>query len=169
MGKPAAFIPETIELMKAINDGEDWDIYHVYTWYANNRPSIGKGSRVPVPEWLNWDLWQGPAPRADYSDIYVHYNWHWFWDWGTGESCNNGAHELDIGRWAVGGEFPSVSMSMHLASSIATTIGKCMTPWRRNSLLPVTRPWWEGTAATTSRSSVAVAAPDLRHRGPCYR
>lgn len=106
MGNQQRSSLETIELMKAINDGELGDIYHVYTWYANNRPSIGKGSRVPVPEWLNWDLWQGPAPRADYSDIYVHYNWHWFWDWGTGESCNNGAHELDIGRWAVGGEFP---------------------------------------------------------------
>ncbi|MCB0374242.1 MAG: Gfo/Idh/MocA family oxidoreductase, partial [Muricauda sp.] len=85
MGNQQRSSLETIELMKAINDGELGDIYHVYTWYANNRPSIGKGSRVPVPEWLNWDLWQGPAPRADYSDIYVHYNWHWFWDWGTGE------------------------------------------------------------------------------------
>src|SRR5690606_41332194 len=33
------------------------------TWYTNNRPSIGIGKKVAVPEWLNFDLWQGPAPR----------------------------------------------------------------------------------------------------------
>src|SRR5690606_8828109 len=50
--------------------------------------------------------WQGPAPRRDFSDTYVHYNWHWFWHWGTGEIHNNGLHELDICRWAMGVDAP---------------------------------------------------------------
>ena len=97
---------ESIELIDRIRSGELGDIYKVHTWYANNRGTIGNGKVVPVPEWLDWDLWQGPAPRRAYQDNVVHYNWHWFWDWGTGETCNNAMHEFDIARWGIGGDFP---------------------------------------------------------------
>jgi predicted dehydrogenase len=59
-----------------------------------------------VPEYLDWDLWQGPAPRTAYRDNVHPYNWHWFWNWGTGEALNNGVHFLDLARWALGGEYP---------------------------------------------------------------
>jgi len=32
----------------------------------------------------------------------VHYNWHWFPPLGTGEIANNGTHEIDVCRWALG-------------------------------------------------------------------
>ncbi|MCW8848819.1 MAG: hypothetical protein OQJ81_02480, partial [Melioribacteraceae bacterium] len=35
------------------------------------------------------------------------YNWHWFWRWGTGETLNNGTHEVDICRWALDVEYPN--------------------------------------------------------------
>jgi predicted dehydrogenase len=59
-----------------------------------------------VPEWLDYDLWQGPAPRTPYRDNVVHYNWHWFWHWGTGEINNNASHEIDISRWALEVDLP---------------------------------------------------------------
>ena len=97
---------ESIELIDRVRGGELGEIYKVYTWYGNARGTIGNGKITPVPEWLDWDLWQGPAPRRDYRDNLVHYNWHWFWHWGTGETCNNAMHEFDIGRWGIGGDFP---------------------------------------------------------------
>jgi len=82
-------------------------------WYMSNRPSIGVGRRTAVPEWLDWDLWQGPAPREDFRDNIVHYNWHWFRKWGTAEMGNNAPHFADVARWALGiDSFPeSVSCS----------------------------------------------------------
>ncbi len=81
--------------------------YFARTWYANNRPSIGVGQQIAVPEWLDYDLWQGPAPRKAYMDNYLHYNWHWFWHWGTGEALNNGIHFVDLARWGLQVDFPT--------------------------------------------------------------
>ena len=63
--------------------------------------SIGVGKEISVPKTLDWDLWQGPAPRQIYKDNIHPYNWHWFRKWGTGEMHNNGTHEVDICRWAL--------------------------------------------------------------------
>lgn len=59
-----------------------------------------------MPEWLDWDIWQGPATRVPFHDNYVHYNWHWFWHWGTGEALNNGTHMVDILRWGMEEDYP---------------------------------------------------------------
>ena len=64
------------------------------------------GERGAVPAQLDWDLWQGPAPRVAYRDNVQPYNWHWFKVWGTGETLNNGTHEIDVCRWALGVDFP---------------------------------------------------------------
>lgn len=80
--------------------------YFAKAWYSNNRPTIGRGKEAPVPSWLNYELWQGPAPRRPFRDNLIHYNWHWFWNWGTGEALNNGTHMVDLARWGLGVEFP---------------------------------------------------------------
>lgn len=106
IGNQQRSAPTSIELKEKIDQGIIGDAYYAKSWYSNNRTSIGKGKSVPVPEWLDWELWQGPAPRKEFKDNYVHYNWHWFWHWGTGEINNNGLHELDIARWMLGLELP---------------------------------------------------------------
>jgi predicted dehydrogenase len=96
----------TIEIIKKIQEGLIGKPYFGKCWYSNTRKSIGIGKVVPVPEYLDWDLWQGPAPRRAYKDNIHPYNWHWFWHWGTGETLNNGSHEVDICRWALGVDYP---------------------------------------------------------------
>jgi len=98
--------PRFFEAIDVLRGGAIGTPYHARTWYANTRTGIGKGKPVAVPTNLDWDLWQGPAPRAPYRDNVVHYNWHWFKRWGTGEICNNGTHEIDVARWLLGVDYP---------------------------------------------------------------
>ncbi|PKL81480.1 MAG: gfo/Idh/MocA family oxidoreductase, partial [Ignavibacteriae bacterium HGW-Ignavibacteriae-3] len=112
LGNQQRSSPHTIEIMKKIHEGIIGTPYLGKAWYSNTRGTIGTGKVVPVPEYLDWDLWQGPGPRTDYKDNVHPYNWHWFWHWGTGETLNNGTHEVDLCRWALGVDYPnSVSAS----------------------------------------------------------
>lgn len=103
--------PRLIEAVQAIRDGTIGKPYLGRAWYANTRTGIGHGKVVPVPGNLDYELWQGPAPRTPYRDNVIHYNWHWFKRWGTGEICNNGTHEIDVCRWAMGADYPIRVMS----------------------------------------------------------
>lgn len=95
------------QMIQEIREGLIGDVYFARAWYSRKREPIGFGKVVPVPSYLDWDLWQGPAPRTAYRNNVHTYNWHWFWNWGTGEALNNGTHELDVARWALGVDYPS--------------------------------------------------------------
>ena len=107
MGTQQRSSPHTIEIVEKIHNGLVGRAYFAKCWYNNTRKSIGIGKEVPVPPQLDWDLWQGPAPRQPYKDNVQPYNWHWFKIYGTGETLNNGTHEVDVCRWALGVDLPN--------------------------------------------------------------
>lgn len=106
MGTQQRSSPHTIEIVEKIHAGAIGRPYYAKAWYSNVRKSIGVGKEAPVPPQLDWDLWQGPAPRRPYKDNIHPYNWHWFRVYGTGETLNNGTHEVDVCRWALGVDYP---------------------------------------------------------------
>jgi len=106
MGTQQRSSPHTIEIVEKIRTGVIGRPYLAKAWYVNVRKSIGTGKEVAVPPQLDWDLWQGPAPRRVYKDNVHPYNWHWFKNYGTGEALNNGTHEVDVCRWALGVDYP---------------------------------------------------------------
>lgn len=106
MGSQRRSIPGYIEAVQKLHAGVIGNVYLSRSWYNNLRPPIGHGKEAPVPSTLNYELWQGPAPRQPYVDNRLPYNWHWFWTYGNGELGNNGVHTLDVSRWGLGVEFP---------------------------------------------------------------
>lgn len=99
------------QAIREIHEGVIGNVYYANSWYVNARPSIGFGKKVSPPAELDFDLWQGPAPRKSYQDNIHPYEWHWFWHWGTGELLNNGTHFLDLMRWGMQVDYPTYVVS----------------------------------------------------------
>ena len=102
--RSVAHVAEAIEQIRA---GELGRVYLAQSWYGNKRGTIGSAKELSVPEGLDFDLWQGPAPRRPFRPNFLHYHWHWFWHWGNGELGNNGVHYLDIIRWGLEVDYPT--------------------------------------------------------------
>ena len=107
MGVQQRSSTHTIEIINEIHQGVIGTPYKAVAFYTNARGSSPVQKKVAVPEGLDWDLFQGPAPRRDYTEETWDYNWHWYgWDYGTTESGNNGTHEFDVARWALQVDYP---------------------------------------------------------------
>jgi predicted dehydrogenase len=61
----------------------------------------------PVPPWLDWDLWIGPAPMRPFNNVYIPGNkWYRWWDFGNGTMSDLGSHYNDLPFWALNLDAP---------------------------------------------------------------
>jgi predicted dehydrogenase len=90
-----------VELIRAGIIGK---VKEVHAW--TNRPIWPQGfkdrpAKEPVPEWLDWEQWIGPAPFTDYSSNIAPFAWRGWWDYGTGALGDMACHIMDMGYWAL--------------------------------------------------------------------
>lgn len=108
MGNQQRSSGHTIEIINEIHNGIIGVPYRAVAFYLNKRGEVPVQKKAPAPAGLDWDLFQGPAPRRDYTIETWDYNWHWYgWDYGTAETGNNATHELDVARWALKVDLPN--------------------------------------------------------------
>ena len=62
---------------------------------ANNGPRF-------VPATVDYDRWLGPVAYQPLDRRQLHYDWHWNLKTGNGDLGNQGIHQMDIARWALG-------------------------------------------------------------------
>jgi predicted dehydrogenase len=66
--------------------------------YVTERPTHA----MSIPQGLDWDLWLGPAPERDFSDVYYPGpRWYRWWDYGNGTMSDLGSHWNDLPFWAL--------------------------------------------------------------------
>ncbi|MBZ5618281.1 MAG: Gfo/Idh/MocA family oxidoreductase [Acidobacteriia bacterium] len=95
------------EAIGHIREGLIGDVYMARSLTFKWRDTIGRKPVEPVPAGVHYDLWLGPAPAHAFTQNRFHYNWHWFWDYGNGDLGNQGIHQVDVARWALGVKYPT--------------------------------------------------------------
>jgi predicted dehydrogenase len=91
------------EAIQWVREGHIGKIVRARGFCYKRRPSIGKvDGPQPIPPNIDYDVWCGPAPKEPLMRKRLHYDWHWVWPTGNGDLGNQGIHQMDLCRWALG-------------------------------------------------------------------
>ncbi len=86
-----------------IKAGAIGDVSEVHIW--TNRPVWPQGGsrppEAPVPEFLDWQSWLGPAPERPYGNGYHPFAWRGYWDFGTGALGDMACHTMNMAFMAL--------------------------------------------------------------------
>ena len=107
LGTQSRSRPSTMRAIELIRSGRIGKTLMAKAWDVQLRDNIGHKNDAPAPPTVDFDTWNGPAPLLPFNENRFHYTWHWNWNYGTGDIGNDGVHQMDIARWALGVETPS--------------------------------------------------------------
>jgi len=107
------------EAIKLLHDGLLGEITHSENFYANYmRPAVVDPTR-PVPETLDWELFQGPAKRHSYSPTRQR-GWRAYYDYGGGMITDWGVHLVDTSHWGMQADSKIAKMTSSSSSYLKT-------------------------------------------------
>ena len=88
------------ESIKLLQDGYIGPITHTTNIYNNYmRPAVVDPVQ-PVPDTLDWEMFQGPAKRHEYAPSRQR-GWRAYYDYGGGMITDWGVHLVDISQWGM--------------------------------------------------------------------
>ncbi len=150
MGNQAHGYDSMRRMVELVRAGIIGDVTEVHTW--TNRPIWPQAlphfpAKEPVPEFINWDLWVGPAPFHEYSSKILPFNWRGYWDYGTGALGDMACHVMDMSYWALELGSPSTVEAVTSGTTeVSPPIWSTITyefPARGNKS-PVKYVWYDG-------------------------
>jgi predicted dehydrogenase len=97
----------TRQAIEYVHSGKIGKVVAAKAWDVQKRADIGHKPDSPVPAGVDYETWVGPAMWMPFNENRFHYTWHWNWNFGTGDAGNDGAHQIDMARWALGVETPT--------------------------------------------------------------
>lgn len=144
---------ETTRICKEwLNAGLIGDVKRVDIW--TNRPIWPQGCKKPkaepIPSELDWNLWQGVAPKTEYSSAYLPFNWRGWWAYGCGAIGDMGCHTMDAAYWALDLRAPTrvelikTSGDGNELSPPTGSVVRFYFP-KRGNLCECVMTWYEGT------------------------
>lgn len=92
------------QLCEMVWNGDIGQVKEVHLW--TDRPIWPQGIPAPteaaeIPETLDWDVWQGPAPERAYSPKYLPFTWRGWKPYGCGALGDMACHIADPANWAL--------------------------------------------------------------------
>jgi len=88
-------------VVEIIQAGAIGKVHTVRLWKTGFSPGMGHPTPQTPPPTLNWDMWLGPAPYADYVPERCHLNYRYFLDYSGGIFADFWCHIADVAWWAV--------------------------------------------------------------------
>jgi predicted dehydrogenase len=129
MGNQGASGDGVRQLREWFNAGIIGDVHTIYCF--TDRPVWPQGiewsGKVPVPAELDWNLWQGNAPRKDFIENLVPFNWRGWWNYGTGALGDMGCHIIEAPYRVLGLKYP-VSAECSVANRYVRNWTRAYTP-----------------------------------------
>ncbi len=92
------------ENAKRVQDGMIGDVYHVECVYQGNY-TRDPGPATAPPADLDWEMFQGPAPRRPYTQARQR-SWRAFYDYSGGTLLDWGTHLTDVAHWYMNSQEP---------------------------------------------------------------
>ncbi len=70
--------------------------------FVRLKSSRGPFKTMAPPQELDWNMWLGQAPVAQYCPQRYYYHWRWWFEYSGGQATDWGMHHTDIAVWAMG-------------------------------------------------------------------
>lgn len=112
VGSQLPSLPVTQSFHDYVQSGKLGRVLMAKVWNVQLRRNIGHKEDEPVPPGIEYEIWTGPLPRLPFNRNRFHGTVNWHWHYGAGDIGNDGVHELDIARRALGVDLPTTISGM---------------------------------------------------------
>ncbi len=105
VGTQTRSAPYAMAAKKYIEEGKLGKIHFCRVYNQKDWPNFPVLPDTNPPAGLDWNMFNGPAPKRPYN-ANLQTNWHHFWCYSGGDIINDAAHQLDMARWLLGVDYP---------------------------------------------------------------